>query len=338
MSRISPTCSSNNADIQRCMSWESIRKKVTARDMAAFALSLLFAFAIWLIHNLSYNYREQVSIPVLALCNIDGHAYSSSSPAVLHARCRASGFSLISLLKSGRRSPVEVKFSGSDLHHKTGEIFYVTSSELDAYSATIFGDGASVEAYYTDTLFFRFPYQNSRRVPVAGRFNIAYRPQYAACGGLEFEPDSVTVFGPPSVIGEIGCVFTKVVDIRDVNGPLRGTVKIDAISGVRFSDDAVDYSLDVSRYVELVSETRVEVVNAPPGRTVAVYPPSARVAVRCRFPVSSGRTEQPKLSIDYSDFKNSISGRCVPGISGLPSGAIDVAIEPEVFDCMEIAL
>lgn len=320
------------------MSWDAIRNRISGRDVVVFTLSLLLAFAVWLIHNLSFNYKEQVSVPVIAHCSLDGHAFSSAAPAVVHARCKASGFSLIGLLKSNEKAPVEVTFASGDLHNKTGETFYITAQELQSYSAQIFGEGTQVEAFLSDTLFFRFPYQDSRRVPVTGRCKLSYRSQYIASGELEFEPDSVTVFGSPSVIEGIESIATHAIVRSDIAGPLHGTVKLEPVAGVRLSNESVEYNLDVSRYVELDSEVYVSVVNVPPDRTVVVYPSIARVVVRCRFPLSAGVAETMELNIDYADFKKSISGRCLPRVKNLPEGTIDVSIEPEVFDCVEVAL
>lgn len=319
------------------MSWDAIRNKVSGRDVVLFALSLLLAFVIWLIHNLSFNYKEQVSVPILAHCSLDGHAFSSSTPAMLHARCKASGFSLIGLLKSSGRAPIEVKFAPQDLHHKTGELFYITAQELDAYSPQIFGEGTKVEAYITDTLFFRFPYQDSRRVPVTGRCKLSYRSQYIASGVLEFTPDSVTIFGSPSALEGIETVYTNNIEKNDISGPLHGNVRIEPIPGVRLSDETVEYNLEVYRYVEIESEAFVSVENVPAGRTVVVYPSVARVVVRCRFPLISARTDSMKLIIDYADFKKSVTGRCLPKVANMPEGTISVSFEPEVFECVEIA-
>ena len=320
------------------MSWDAIRNKVSGRDVVLFALSLLLAFVVWLIHNLSFNYKEQVSVPILAQCSLDGHAFSSSTPSMLHVRCKASGFSLIGLLKSSERAPIEVKFASKDLHQKTGELFYITAQELESYSPQIFGEGTKVEAYLTDTLFFRFPYQDSRRVPVTGRCKLSYRSQYIASGVLEFTPDSVPVFGAPSVIEGIETVYTRNIEKDDIAGPLHGSVKIEPIPGVRLSDESVEYNLEVSRYVEFESEAFVSVVNVPAGRTVVVYPSVARVVVRCRFPLISGKADTMRLTIDYNDFKQSVTGKCLPKVTNLPEGTISISYEPEVFECVEVAL
>ena len=52
---------------------------IKGRDVTVFLLSLLLASSVWLLHNLSLNYSDLVSIPVTAQSNIEGHsAYSSN--------------------------------------------------------------------------------------------------------------------------------------------------------------------------------------------------------------------------------------------------------------------
>ena len=41
-------------------------KKLNGRDLAVFLLSLLLAFGIWLIHNLSLDYVRVVNVPIKA--------------------------------------------------------------------------------------------------------------------------------------------------------------------------------------------------------------------------------------------------------------------------------
>ena len=43
------------------------RLHVDGRDISVFLMSLLLAFSIWLIHNLSLNYSDTVSVPVVAM-------------------------------------------------------------------------------------------------------------------------------------------------------------------------------------------------------------------------------------------------------------------------------
>ena len=42
-----------------------------------------------------------------------------------------------------------------------------------------------------------------------------------------------------------------------------------------------------------------------------------------------------RLYIDYNDFSNSLSGKCIPTVQGVPSEVFGYKVEPEVFDCVE---
>ena len=81
---------------------------IRGRDAKIFLVSLLLAFAIWLIHNLSLHYSELVRIPVIAQCDIPGHAQRSSNSAIVIARGRAAGVNHIRLRRAEKRNPVKM--------------------------------------------------------------------------------------------------------------------------------------------------------------------------------------------------------------------------------------
>lgn len=300
-------------------------------------MALLLSFGIWLIHNLSLNYREIVSVPVVAQCNLPGHAFRASSPALVKADCRCTGYRMIRLSGSGGGLPVPVTFSPSDLHSRGGDLFYVTAAGLKNAAAQIFGEGVTVEAFLSDTVLFRFPYQDSRVLPVEPVADISCSPQYVRVGEIECDPDSVTVFGEPSLLKTLTSVKTEVISLSDVNSKYFSSVSLQKIQGLRYSVEKVDYNFDVVRYVELVSEIPVEARGVPEGKNLIIYPSSARVVMRCRFPVSA-EMRQATVYVDYNDFHTSLQGQCVGRMGDIPEGVISVAIEPEVFDCVEVAL
>ena len=53
--------------------------RTRGRDLAGLLFSLLLAFSIWLIHNLSLNYTQVIAVPVTARSNIEGHQELSST-------------------------------------------------------------------------------------------------------------------------------------------------------------------------------------------------------------------------------------------------------------------
>ena len=58
----------------------------------------------------------------------------------------------------------------------------MTSDDLQEYTHLIFGENVSVEYFLKDTLFFRFPYETHKKVPVYPVHILRYDSQYIGEG------------------------------------------------------------------------------------------------------------------------------------------------------------
>ena len=259
----------------------------------------------------------------------------SSNSSMIAARCRTSGFSLLRIRHQAKRKALTIHFDRKDLHHKDGELFYITAAELGNYVTEIFGDGVRLESFLSETVQFRFPFENNKRVPVQAVQVLSFKPQYMAMGQIRLQPDSVTIYGEPFHLEHIDRVFTHTIDLLNLKSSAHGVVRLEQVSGVRMSETEVNYSLDVTRFVEIRSEVSVGVRNVPAGRKFSVYPSTATVVFKCAFPLSQDPTDGVQFYIDYNDFRSSIGGKCIAHASRIPEGVIDCTVTPEVFDCVE---
>ena len=199
----------------------------------------------------------------------------------------------------------------------------------------IFGDGVRLESFLSETVQFRFPFENNKKVPVQAVQVVSFKPQYMAMGQIRLQPDSVTIYGEPFHLEHIDRVFTRTIDLHNLKSSAHGVIRLEPVHGVRMSATEVNYSLDVTRYVEIRSEVSVGVRNVPAGKKLSVYPSTASVVYKCAFPLSQDPTEGVQFYIDYADFKSSIGGKCIAHASRVPEGVIECTVTPEVFDCVE---
>lgn len=309
--------------------------KLNGRDIGVFLMSLLLAFGIWLLHNLSLNYSETLSVPVIAECNLEGHSNVSSNSSTIAARCRTSGFSILRGRHKAKKEALRVKFNASDMHPAEGDMYYITSAELGNYVSDIFGEGVQLESFLSESFQFRFPIENHKKVPVQAVTVFTFKPQYMAMAPIHLKPDSVTIYGEPYHLETINKVFTRAVELNNLKSSAHGSVKLESIQGVRMSEDEVGYSLDVTRFVEIATEVAVSPRNVPAGLKLSIYPSTAQVVYKCIFPLSNDPSDLVSFHIDYTDFRKSIGGRCIATPSKIPDGVIEYSIEPEVFDCVE---
>ncbi|MCD8313765.1 MAG: hypothetical protein LUC24_06355 [Bacteroidales bacterium] len=303
------------------------------RDLPALLISLLLAFCIWLFYNLSLKYQEFVTVPVTARCNIEGHAAESSNSCDVVARCRTSGYNIIHFKRFSRKRHVTVSFSR--MYSAGGELFYVTSSDLQEYSRQIFGENTVPEYFLTDTLYFNFSYETNKKVPVRAVHELDFKQQYTMVGGVVVAPDSVTVYGEPYMLEKIDNVYTDVIKQSNVDSDIHGVARIEKLRGVRLSDESVRYSVAVSRYVEITGTLPVKVRNVPSDKRLTPYPSSVSVSFKCRFPYKTSHpTDSIEFYVDYNDFIASRGGKCLVKSALIPSYVFDYVLSPEVVECV----
>ena len=306
---------------------------INGRDWAVLLLALLLAFSIWIIHNLSLKYSDYMTVPVTAYCSIQGHSQVSAGEAEVTARCRATGYKMLrSYLRNGRS--VEVRFRPSDMKHKSRDVFYMTPADLKDYAHLIFGQDVAVDYFVTDTMFFRFPFENFKKVPVVPISAITYRNQYMADGRLEVSPDSILVYGEPFRLENVSAVYTRPINFVDLSKDVSGIVKLDRIKGVRYSQQEVRYDLSVKRFVEINRSVPVTVVNVPENMTVQVYPAVVEVSLKCSFPLVDDPDQGLRVEADYNELQESLGGRCLLKVNAVSRGIISWETTPVSVSCI----
>jgi hypothetical protein len=307
---------------------------ISGRDWVILTLSLLLAFSVWMIHNLSLKYNANLSAKVIAICNLDGHENVSAASAEALARGRATGYNIIESYIKARR-PVKVEFNPSVMQRYDAERFFVTGDKLVEYSHLIFGEDITVDHYISDTLFFRFPTVNHKKVPVVPVSILTYKGQYMARGPLDMTPDSVVVAGDPYLLETVKQVYTTPIRHFEISENISGLAGIEPIKGVNIQAKEVYYSMDVVRYVEFVSEVHVEAVNVPAGKAMMIFPSVVTLRMRCEFPLMDDAEGQQTVYVDYNDFKTSVGGSCPVRVKNLPKGILSYDVEPVSVRCVE---
>lgn len=307
---------------------------INGRGIPVFLVSLLLAFSMWLVYNLSLRYQEYLTVPIVAKCNIEGHAAQSTNQCDVVARGRATGYSIVRIRGTAKNRAVVIPFEKIYPSKTDGEIFYVTVAEVQEYVHHIFGESTSIDYFLTDTLYFRFPYETCKTVAVRAVHNFDFADQYTMVGKVDVTPDSVTIYGEPYKLNRIEYVYTDPINATRVDSDIHGVAKLEKIKDIRISEGSVQYSASVERYIELSETVSIGVKNVPGGKQFRVYPSTARVRFRVRFPYKTDPFEGAEFYVDYNDFLDSRTGQCIIKTEGISSDVIDYVITPEVYECV----
>lgn len=296
---------------------------------------VLFSATIWLARNLSLESTGLVSVPVLAQSNIPGRSSEAGAAVLISARVEASGYKIFSLSKNNAR-PRAVEFDPEDLVPVEGDYYSISVSSLYKYSEAIFGSGVTILDFIAENVRFRFDPQECRKIPVRPFVSVDYRPQYMALGEISFSPDSVMVYADPARLEMIDEVYTEAINLRDVHTSVHGPVDIEVPVGTRISEEEVEYSLEVTRYIEFRRTLPVEVRGVPRHARVSVLPGESEVTFRCVFPLKADPSDGVSLYVSYEEFASSLEGSCLVHVDGLPPSVISCSLKPEVCVCLEV--
>lgn len=225
-------------------------------------------------------------------------------------------------------------FKPETMRQYNGDVYYITSSELQEYSHLIYGDDVTVEYFASDTLFFTFPEVDYKKVPVHPVSSVSYKEQYTGVGELKVVPDSITVYGELNLIENIDRVYTQPLKLSGLNVDVQGFIALEPISDIRFSATQVSYSQNVSRYVEIKTEVRVDTKNVPADKEMVLLPSRIQASLKCFFPLKGEPAESMELYVDYADFEKSVSGKCPVRSSALPEGVISYELDPFYVECI----
>ena len=304
------------------------------RDWAVLLLALLLAFSTWLIHNLSLRYNEYLKVSVTAVCNIEGHSNVSENRCEVMARCRTTGYQIIKHSFRPHTLEAKVQFNPSALKPASDDTFYITSSELQEYSHLIYGDKVSVEYFVSDTLFFKFPQQDSKRVPVYLVHSLSFRSQYINASEFTCVPDTITIYGDKYKIDKIDRVYTAPIRKVDLYEDIQGLAPIEKIRGIRYSDPEVRYSMDVARYVELKNTYQIQTVNVPADKKLLVYPSSVEATFKCKYPLADNAMDDVAFVVDYEEYISSLNGMCTLKAVNLSESVLSYQIDPAAVNCV----
>ena len=288
-----------------------------------FTTALLGVF-LWL----SVNLREQYQISLEAPLTIDGipegMAIRTFVPASLQLRFRGDGWRLATLL-IGSVPHLHVPLSSLAPDNPTISI----NDVLDRISLA---RGVQLIDINPDTVSVILDRKGDKPVAVIPDVSLSFRDGYGQVGPVIVSPESITVYGAISVLGQISSWQTVAVRFDDLKNPIEEDVGIaeSADHPLEFSPASVKIRVNVQPFAEKVfSGLPVEIRALPPNRDVIFIPPKVEIVARGGIrQLASVLPVDFQVSVDYASILNDTTGFIDPRVTP-PSGVQVVAQRPE---------
>lgn len=306
------------------------------RDWIILIFSLFLAFFMWSIQKLSQEYSAYIQYKVSLNSSMEGRAQSAVSENLLVVRGKSTGFYILQHKYDGENAQVlNLNAEPKQLRRVAdSDKYYVLNTDLKAKIQEALGDEFQMESFTTDTLYFNFPKQSYKKVPVAARHLLRYKLQYMPFTPVVLKPDSILIYGQTALLEKIDSVSTELIKGDKLDEQVNGVVALVPMDDVRYSAKEVYYSQKIGRYVENRLNVKVGMMNLPAGKNVVIIPQEVRLSFRTPFPGKGRVSENDFLvAVDYAEVEGE-EGAVSLRLLRKPASAYAIQWEPRFVECI----
>ncbi|MEX0593198.1 MAG: CdaR family protein [Balneolaceae bacterium] len=269
-----------------------------------FSLSLILAFCLWFIVNLSRDFSISVDFPMQVEHLSDELALVQDPPSLVQVGLTGEGWNLISLYRNPPTLVVESTEQDVNL-------FEVVQQQLSVLS------NVNVTQVRPARVLLELEEKRSRDVVVIPNLKIQLRERYQLLDEPTVTPERVTIRGALSVVSDVDTLYTESIVLQDVSrsGDIRLPVLLPD-NGLELDEPDVHVEYQVAEFTEGEMTVPIRVRDLP-GEEQIRYQPST-VNIRYDVPIEQYNAVQEarpfRAFIEYSELMADTTGSLIPRI------------------------
>lgn len=289
--------------------------------------SLLSAFFLWVFVVTDNRFDHTLSIPLRLINKPKGWILTQPIPSRVKVRFRGLGKDLFGFHFRDKR--IEL-----DLHQirRTAKLpITVEMIKGIPVGMTI----VPVRIVEPDSITIQLDRFAEKKVSIRPDFTLVPFDGYIQIGDIVFEPDSIIVRGPESLVNTIDEVSTERKEYRNLLKEIRGKVHLTLPpwETLHYSLNTVRFRVDIQRIGErMITEIPVEVTHVPRGVKVTVVPSTLSLKVQGGVNVLSKlKKEEIVATIDFGS-RYRYRGKRLPATIQLPRDVNFSDVKPQFFE------
>jgi YbbR domain-containing protein len=288
------------------------RKNIKAdRRLIVFLFFVVLATIFWFLNQLEEEYVTDISLPVRYTNMPPEKILVNELPDQFKIRVRAHGYKLLEYKISNKFLPFQINVNSITLKMLSGSDFsklYALTRLMDDKIENQLSSELEIVSISPDTIYFEFADRIFKKVPIASDIDAKPATQYMIYGDINFNPDSITISGAEPIIDTINEVFTNKIELFDLAVNYIDDIKLNKIDNVNFSEDKVDYSINVEKFTEGSKKIKLHIVNVPDSLIVRTFP--KEITVTYLVALSDYEKVLPELFeavVDYKETNNQLN-------------------------------
>lgn len=322
----------DHIDINRFLEFLKSGLKRQDRRIFIYLICVGIATIFWFLNALSKNYTVDLDFPVHYTNLPKNKILVNEPPKEFTLQVNSFGFTLLRHKLQLSFSPLvfNVNDFTRNMMETTKQSGYTiqTSQYLDEIADQLSSE-LKVLKITPDTLHFNFDQIVQKNIKVYPNVQIELKKQYQLSGPIRTKPDSITVYGPKSILDTLKQVETNYQTFKSVSEAIQRNVSLVDYDNLKFDNHRIVLIIPIEEYTEAQRLIPVSIINKPDSINLKLFP--NRVKVTYLVGLSRYSEILPgdfKLSVSWTDL-NPDNSRLKVEILALPPFVKSVKILPE---------
>ena len=243
------------------------------KKIPIIVVAIIFSIILWGSISLSEEYYSNIEIPLKLVDFPKDYTLSSEVPERAIIKVKGAGWKLFSL-NVGQDVSYNVSVNNDSGFININLIDYLTDnrwviSELEVIDINPGSISFSVER------------RIDKKIPIIANLNLDFKAGYGLATDITFDPDSILINGPVSVISSLTELPTKEIVLSSLDKKTIENFRFIDLPGTIYGIDFVTITFDIQRIVDKqFDDINVDVLDVPPDRDVVLLPNKVSFGVR----------------------------------------------------------
>lgn len=289
--------------------WNLIKERIRnatrsarGKDILLYLMCVVAAFFFWLFLSFDGEVQRNFEIPISIAKVPDSIHILDNPPRTISVSVQGKGFSFVRY-EVGKVDQMSIPFSELK---ENGHRYCLQKNRLESLLHGYFGQNILIHSIKPDSISLTATNLPGKKVGVSVEADISPSYRSAITGKMTVDPDTVVLYSTQRVPQNISSIYTDLISEHDLTDTLRvSDVRLKVPDGMVSYPSTVRVTVPVEPLISKKKNVEIEVINAPVGRRLMLFPYS--VTVLYLVPMSMYNKDMSLSAyVDYNsiDFKS----------------------------------
>jgi YbbR domain-containing protein len=302
------------------------------RKIITYLIFVIIASIFWFINKVGNEFSTTIDYPVTYVNMPKDKVLVSELPDALHLSINAYGYDILRFRLSPKPYPIiiDAQKLGIDLNKPKIKHYRLATRYLRENINSQISNEIEITDIMPDTINFDFSHMVKKEVPIKSTFNIEFNAQCMLDGEVEFNPKSVLVSGPKSILDTLHFIETKLQNFKGIDKTFQINAELQEYKNLQIESTSVVATIPVSKLTEATFELLIMPVNVPDSLKMITFP--GMVKLTCQVPFNKyeiTKADDFSIEVNYMDIEKQLGLKLPTVLKNFPPYATNISVVPQ---------